>query len=256
MAARHWLLGSALLVSVCGGSACQARYGPSEIDRNWHTFDSLHFTLYVRPSSFAENNQVRLGEVLDDQYEYTQTMLGVQYAGRISAYLYRDGDDAGLESNSAGVAYPRTEAMRATCPGPLDGNLYSLIQHEANHVIQQSTLGRPGTSMVNEGLPSAVVSTRYHNFGKDFLYSWTASHLSAIPPLADLSNDDKWNGSEVQYKASASFLAYLIDLAGAAPIRMLYQVRSKDFAAKVQSLYGRSLEELEHDWRAFCVAHG
>src|SRR4029450_7420004 len=243
MAARKWVINSAMALSVGAASACQPHFGPSEIDTNWHTFDSVHFTLYVRPNSFAEMNQVRPREVLDVQYVYTQAALGVQYAGRISAYLYRDGEDAGLESNSAGVAYPRTEAMRATCPRPLHGNLYQLLQHEANHVIQQATLGRPGTSMVNEGLPSAVTSTRYHNYGKDFLYSWTASHLSAIPPLADLANDDKWNGSEVQYKASASFLAYLIDLAGAAPIRMLYQVRSKDFAAKVQSLYGRSLEE-------------
>ena len=256
MAARKWLVGSALVFSLSGGSACQARFGPSEVDSNWHTFESVHFTLYVRPNSFAENNQAQLGEVLDDQYTYTLATLGVQYAGRISAYLYRDADDAGLESNYSGVAYSRTEAMRATCPGPLNGNLYHLIQHEANHVIQRTTLGRPGTSMLNEGLPSAVASTRFHNFGKDFLYSWTATHLSAIPPIADLADDDKWNGSEVQYKASASFLAYLIDRAGAAPIRELYQVPSKDFAAKIQSLYGRSLEELERDWRAFCVAHG
>lgn len=238
------------------GSACQAIFGPTKVDRNWHTFESERLTLYVRPGSFAETNHVRLGEVLDDQYRYTRQILDVTYAARVSAFLYNNASDADFDFEYGGVAYPDSEALRATATPPLDSNLFALLQHEFNHVIQRITLGRPGTYFVNEGLASAVQSTTYHSVGKDFYYTWTKDHLAAIPPLGDLTNDDKWKGDEVAYKASASFLAFLIDLAGAGPIKQLYQTRSAEFAAKIQSLYGRSLAELEQDWRAFCVAHG
>jgi hypothetical protein len=244
------------LVAASLSSGCNAVLGPSNVDHNWRAFDSGHFTLYVRPASFAEANQARLGEVLDDQYVTTLSILGVTYAGRISAFLYTDAGDAALESDHSGVAYASTESLRATCVPPLDGNLFALLQHEANHVIQRNTLGRPGTSFMNEGLPSAVLSTKFHEYGKDFLYSWTASHLSAIPPLTDLVDDDKWTGGEVAYKASASFLAYLLDRGGAEPIKSIYQAPSKEFGQKVHDLYGQSLDELERAWRAFCVAHG
>jgi hypothetical protein len=246
-----------LVLALAGScTGCGAIWGPTEVDTNWRTFESQHFTLYVRPGSFAEANHVRLGDVLDDQYVWTQRVLEVTYAGHVSAFLYNNASDGDFSSEHSGVAYADTEAMRATATPPLDGNLYVLLQHEFNHVVQRNTLGRPGTSFVNEGLPSAVQSTTYHSFGKDFYYTWTANHLGAIPPLTDLINDEKWPGDEVAYKASASFLAYLIDRAGAGPIKQLYQTRSADFSAKIQSLYGRSLAELEQDWRAFCVAHG
>jgi len=255
MRARSRRLAIVVLLA-CPGFACGSILGPTTVDQNWHTFEAEHFTLYVRPGSFAEANHVRLGEVLDDQYSYTQAILGVTYAGRVSGFLYNNASDGDLESDRSGVAYADSEALRATVTPPLDGNLFALLQHEFNHVIQRTTLGRPGTSFVNEGLPSTVQSTRYHSFGKDFYYRWTKDHLAAIPPLSDLADDDKWKGDDVSYKASASFLAYLLDLAGAGPIKQLYQTRSADFSAAIQRLYGRSLAELEQDWRAFCVAHG
>ncbi len=51
--------------------------------------------------------------------------------------------------------------LRAVCVPPLDPNLFGLLAHEANHVIVQNALGRPGTYFVNEGLASAVLSERF-----------------------------------------------------------------------------------------------
>jgi hypothetical protein len=235
-------------------TGCSAILGPTTPDDNWRAFESRHFTLLVRPESFAEEQHARLGDVLDDQYDATVATLGLSYAGRITAFLHSSAADAGLESNHSGIAYPDTEALRAVCVPPLDGNLYSLLSHEANHVIQQNGLGRPGTYFMNEGLPSALMSTRYHPYGSEFLWTWTAGRLSSIPALAVLIDDERWGGSDVEYKASASFLAYLIDRGGAEPIRQLYQVRSRDFATRIRELYGRSLDDLDQEWRAFVRA--
>ncbi|HSW27948.1 MAG TPA: hypothetical protein VLH75_00525 [Longimicrobiales bacterium] len=233
---------------------CDAVLGPTAGDNNWRSYDSAHFSLFVRPGSFAEANRARLAEVLDDQYATTLDRLGITYAGRISAFLYTSAADAALECQRCGMGYPATEALRATCMAPLDGNLFYLLSHEANHVIQWNAMGRPGTYFMSEGLASAVMSTRFHEVGNEFNWAWTASHASAIPPLSVLIDDSKWSGSDVAYKASASFVAYLIDLAGPEPIRQLYPVKSPDFAQRVNTLYGRSLEDLERDWRAFCAA--
>jgi hypothetical protein len=244
----------ALAIGVWLGSGCNAILGPDNVDANWRIYDSPHFSLYVRPGSFAEQNHVRLTEVLEDQYATTVAALGLNYSGRITAFLYTSAGDARLESDHSGVAYADTEAMRAVSVPPLDGRLYSLLSHEANHVIQQNALGRPGTSFMNEGLPSAVVSTRFHPFGSAFLYQWTASHASSIPPLGMLADDEKWDASDVAYKASASFLAYLIERGGPGPIKQIYQVGSRAFPTRVREVYGRTLEDLEREWRDFCSA--
>jgi hypothetical protein len=235
-------------------SACNARLGPDRVDANWVTYENARLTLFVRPGSVAETQQATLLDVLADQYAYTLAALNVNYGGRISVFLYNSAGDATLESNYSGVAYPNTEAVRAVVVAPVDGNTYSLIAHEINHVIQQNTLGRPGTSFMNEGLPSAVMSTRFHDYGREFYWKWTAAHSSSLPSLTALVDDANWNGSDTQYKTSASFLAYLIDRYGPALIAQVYQVPSSRIADSIRTVYGRSLQDLETDWRAFCAS--
>lgn len=129
--------------------------------------------------------------------------------------------------------------------------------HEANHVIMQNALGRPGTSFVNEGLASAVMSERYGPIGRTFLYGWTFRNRSQVPRLADLIDDAKWSSSsDMGYKTSASFLAFLLDRDGPERLRQLYYARSADFAARLLEIYGRSVESLEQEWLAFVSGRG
>ncbi|HSW29512.1 MAG TPA: hypothetical protein VLH75_08535 [Longimicrobiales bacterium] len=235
-------------------AGCDAILGPAQPDSDWRSHESAHFSLFVRPGSFCEANRVRLAEVLDDQYATTLDRLGITYSGRISAFLHASTADAALGFEYGGLGYPATEALRATCLAPLGGQLFSLLSHEANHVIQWNAMGRPGTYFMSEGLASAVMSTRFHGLGKESFWEWTTSHASAIPPLSTLIDDAKWGGSDLEYRASVSFVAYLIERAGPAPIRQLFQVKSAQFPARLEVLYGRSLEDLERDWRAFCAA--
>ena len=123
-------------------------------------------------------------------------------------------------------------------------------------MIQQNALGRPGTYFLGEGLPSAVISERFDPMGMTSLYDWTASHLSQIPALSLLIDDDKWNAydQQVVYNASASFLAYLIELRGPQLLKQLQPVSSSNFTRQFQEIYGRSLDDAEREWRAFCVS--
>jgi hypothetical protein len=245
------LLATLLIVGLSAG--CDAILGPTRPNGDWRSYESVHFTLFARPGSFCEANQVRLGEVLDDQYVTTLASLGIRYSGRISAFLHSSAADAAMGFESGGLGYPATEALRATCVAPLGGYLFSVLSHEANHVIQWNAMGRPGTFLMSEGLASAVMSTRFHELGKESFWAWTARHASAIPSLSVLSDDGEWGGSDLEYRASVSFVAYLMEQAGPSPIRQLYQVKSGHFAERIEALYGRSLGDLERDWRIFCA---
>lgn len=242
-----------LLVLTVG---CNAIVGPSKVDHNWRTYSSVHFALLVRPGSFAEAHQARLGEVLDDQYVTTLARLGVVYEGRISAFLYDSAKHDELAPERDGKGYPDTETFKATCAPPLDEYLFRLLAHEANHVIQWNAMGRPGSFFMSEGLASAVISTRVYAPGADAYWKWTASQGAAVPALSGLIDDTDWTGSagEVKARASTSFVAYLLERGGPAPIRQLYPVKSADLPERLRALYGGSLEDLDRDWRAFCAA--
>ena len=239
-------LGPALML----GLGCNNILGPSKVDANWRSYPGLHFMLYVRPGSFAETNQALLAAVLDDQFATTLARLEIAYGGRISVFLYDSAADASLDSDRSGMGYPDTEAIRATCAPPLDESLVRLLAHESNHVIQRNAMGLPGTSFMSEGLASAVMSARFYPIGNDRLWALTASRGAALPAVSTLIAGGAWDGDDTT--ASASFLAYLLDRAGPAPIRQMYQLRSEDLPARMRTLYGRSLEDLERDWRAFC----
>jgi hypothetical protein len=235
-------------------AACNPIFGPSHPDANWHVFETARFSLHVRPGSFAEQNQTALGAVLEDQYTVTIATLDMHMNAHISGFLYNSASETDLSGDHSGVAYPDTSAFRAVCVPPLDANLFSLISHEANHVIIDGGLGHPGTYMMNEGLASAVLSERFHNQGRHFYYAWTKAHRAQIPPMSRLVDDSEWNhvAHDVAYSASASFLAYLLETQGPSRLRQVFYADSENFASRFSEAYGRTLEAVEADWLAFC----
>ncbi|HEY8172607.1 MAG TPA: hypothetical protein VIH21_05930, partial [Dehalococcoidia bacterium] len=182
--------------------------------------------------------------------------LDVRYAGRISLFIYASAADANDKNDRSGTAYPETGAVRAIVTPPLE-TTFGLLSHESNHVIEHNTLGPPATSFMNEGLASAIMSERFHPGGKSFLYPWTARNAAQIPDLSSLVDDGRWGDydSQVAYNASASFLAYILDEGGPARLKQLQSVRSSEFEARFQQIYGRSLDDAERDWRSFCAAY-
>lgn len=235
-------------------AACQSVLGPTAIEGEWQSFTSAHFSLHVRPGSFAEQSMPTIAEWLEDQYAVSNARLELAYAGRVTGLLYPSNGDAGRTFDRSGTGYPETESFKAVCTAPLDGGLLHLLAHEANHVILWVGLGRGGTSLMREGLPSAVVSERFYPVGPSMLYVWTARNASRLPPLAQLANDDEWEGypQEVAYNASASFLAYLIETYGPAPLKRLHGATSEAFERRFQEVYGRTLAAAEAEWKAFC----
>ena len=132
---------------------------------------------------------------------------------------------------------------------PLDDNLRTLRTHEANHVILANGLGRAGTSFMNEGLASAVISQSFAEIGGTFFYKWAAANRARLIPIGDLVDDSKWDSnSNVAYNTGAAFLTFLIDRYGVTRLKQVYYAGSADCARRFQEVYGRSLEALEAEW--------
>jgi hypothetical protein len=72
--------------------------------------------------------------------------------------------------------------------------------------------------------------------------------------LSRLADDEEWPRVEQQvtYNASASFLAYLLESFGADPVKQLYSAPSGACARRFGEIVGRSLEEAEAGWVAYC----
>jgi hypothetical protein len=256
MRADRWLVSRAalLVIAVAAGPACDPVLGPRPLDDNWRVFEGPRVSFYVRPGSAAEQNVARLSEVIEDQYTATVAALRLTYAGHVRGYAYDSPSDANFETNASGRAYPETESFRFVCVAPVNANTFGLMQHEANHVLVINGLGRAGTYFMTEGLATALVSERFHSNGRHFLFPWTKAHRAELPRLSRLVDDGEWGNvrSDIAYNTSASFLAWLLDTYGPDPLRATVGAASSEFAGRIASVYGRSLDALEEDWLRFC----
>lgn len=244
---------AAVFVAAMAAAGCDMIYAPTSPSRAWVTFESARFTIYARPGSFAETNAAAFADVLEDQYAFTVSRLGIAEGARVAMFLYNHGGelDPPLPNARAGVAFPETNAVHAVAFAPHDNDLNALLTHEANHVIISNGLGRPGTSFMNEGLASALTSERYGEFGPTFLQRWARSNPQRLIRLADLIDDAKWSSnSNDGYRTSAAFLAFLLDRYGAERLRQIYYARSGELSTRMREVYGKSLEALEAEWLA------
>ena len=233
-------------------SACETVYGPTSPSADWTMVESSRFSLNTRPGSFCESQSAALTELLEEQYTHTVAMLQLEGGARISMFLYNSGAELtpSLPSARSGVAFPETNAVHAVCVAPLDNDLRALLTHEANHVIVQNGLGRAGTSFMNEGLASALVSERFGEIGPTFLHRWAHNNPGRVISVTDLIDDTKWNSNSSDgYRSSASFLAFLIARYGAARLKLVYHARSSQLPARMHETYGAPLQSLEAEWR-------
>lgn len=241
--------------------ACDIVMGPTVPDADWKAINASRFTFMVRPGSFAEQHVPQFTELLDDQFTATVTRLALTYDGHVTFYLHNTGADAGFGDdgnggNRSGIAYPDTETVKAACVPPLDENLYALLAHEVNHVIMINALGRPGTSFVNEGLASAMLSERFHRIGPSFYHRWAQQRRAQLPRMSLLADDEQWKSvaQPMSYGASASFLAYLLQTYGRDPMKAIFTAPSAQFQERFRQAFGRTLDEAEAEWLLFIAA--
>lgn len=240
-----------VIAAVILASGCDVAYGPTSPSKNWVTSESLRFTIYAHPQSFAASEAASIVPILEDQFTYTVSTLALRPGGRISIFLYDSGAEIEppLPNARAGVAFPETNAVHAVAFAPHDDDLNALLTHETNHIVIINGLGSAGTSFMTEGLATTMTSERFGPFGLTAVRRWAAANRSRLIRLSTLVDDEQWSSnSQDAYRTSAAFLGFLLDRYGAERLKSIYRARSDEIAGKVLSVYGKSLDALEAEW--------
>lgn len=187
-------------------------------------------------------------------HTWVADLLGVASPGRIDYYKYRSLDHMLALTGKAGNGWAEPE-LRAV------HSIYRWHIHEAVHVITVS-LGRP-SDFFNEGI--AVALSVDPLAGKLFpSYSGRSAHEdvralgAARRPLAEIVTTAGFRAIEetVGYPEAGSFVRYLLDEHGAAPLHTLFAAGAReDSLATIRTAfrraYGTSLADAEGTWLAF-----
>lgn len=213
-----------------------------------------HFDLYYDPASLSAADLRYLAE--DHEYHYARLAhrLGVDVPGRIASYLYPDPDTkarltGARLTNVAPVwlAQPQVHVLHESYEG--------VFAHELVHVFSRS-FGVPilrASLLVGlvEGLAVALEPPDGRPSPHEQVLTATLEDvgLADATLAADLATRltplGFWTGrGAVSYTTMGSFVAYLLDTYGAAPLKRVYAFG--DF----ERVYGKSPEALAAEWQA------
>ncbi|MBL9099781.1 MAG: hypothetical protein JNL82_02425 [Myxococcales bacterium] len=214
------------------------RYDPALAD------EALQLVGYV-PGWWSEIEHALAGD-LDDSL----TITYVSHSGRIA-------EGTGMPRWAAGVAHSESGEIVIAQHAP-DGSrtdLDGLLRHELAHVaLHRATGGQPLPRWFHEGVAESFGA------GIDLLRSQTLAGAifgPGVPPLATL--EDNFHGTDaiaatVGYAAARDFVNYLRDRDdkdGAELRQVLTEIRhGRSFDAALVKVYGRTLEELDAEWRS------
>lgn len=206
--------------------------------------EALQLVGYV-PGWWSEIEQALAGD-LDDRL----TITYVAHSGRIA-------EGTGMPRWAAGVAHSETGEIVIAQHAP-DGSrtdLDGVLRHELAHVaLHRATGGEPLPRWFHEGIAESFGA------GIDLLRSQTLAGAifgPGVPPLPTL--EENFRGSDpiaatVGYAAARDFVNHLRDhddKDGAELRQVLTEIRhGRSFEAALVKVYGRTLEELDAEWRS------
>lgn len=188
-------------------------------------------------------------------HAWAQRELGITSARRITynKYLSREhmGEVIGVSNTNAW----------AEAPAYAIHSIWSYDNHECVH-LYASALGMP-VSLLTEGL---AVAFQTNPMANDLVPRWSGTFVhdlarafrtdGRLVPIDQLLQSSQFRSQDlnVVYPEAGSFIRFLIDAYGLATFKDLYgQVASNDLAASVAakfaSVYGKSVGELEVEWR-------
>lgn len=206
--------------------------------------EAMTLATYV-PAWWSEIERALAGDLEDDL-----VISYVTHSGRIA-------EATGVPVWAAGVAHSESGEIMIAQHAP-DGSrtdLDSLLRHELAHVaLHRATAGQDVPRWFHEGIAESFGN------GVDLLRSQTLAGAifgPGVPPLDRL--DDNIRGADpiaatVGYAAARDFVNYLRDRDdkdGAELRQVLTELRhGRSFDAAVVKVYGRTLQELDAEWRS------
>ncbi len=196
------------------------------------------------PRAWSEIERALAGD-LDD----TLTIYFVRHAGRIA-------EGTGMPRWAAGVAHPPTGEIAIAEHGP-DGSptdLEDLLRHELAHVaLYRASGGQPLPRWFHEGVSESFGAAIDLDRSQTLAGAVFGGGVPGLPQLEQNFRSDDAITATISYAAARDFVNYLgfRDDDGADLRQTLAQVgRGVRFDAAFVGGFGRTLEELDREWRS------
>lgn len=208
------------------------------------------FRLHYQPGTYPElylNEAVALVESALDKVE---TRLNVRLDQTFDAYAAGTlftGDESDLRGRARSKELRLFFLFDGT--GGAADNAYVVV-HELTHLVAWNTWGTPSSTMLSEGLATYVGKYELESGGflpydQLCLGIYAAGQMSS---MAEIDREPKQFQGHLEHRfnyfGSACFVDYLVNNYGLEPLSRLYH--TSDYT----NLYGKSLPELDAEWRA------
>lgn len=208
---------------------------------DWLSVETKHLLLRFPQDHPRLKAMKELGEQLDARYEDIVKRLGVEYADRITVYLYRDNEQGKiLAGRDLDFANPEGRAVHQR-PN-------STPSHEIVHCIALK-MGHSQTGLFGEGIAVWLDGQPFEHHHKVATELLAKGELPAMKALLGAFRDQPQG-----YPAAGSFCGWLLDTHGILKFKRLYTQTEPD--ASSTSVLGKSWDEIDADWRAFLKSRG
>ena len=226
-----------------------------------------HFRVVYYSSELAEDDAKRLGETLETWYEKTCAYLGRSFADGYRLHINVAGghespfaSDPGPDAFMLVADYQARRDYGFSLVHELTHNLMGLSWLSSNEFERNGTELRSGNRLLDEGFAVYVEEKLtgegprvWPNFGTETHAAyWQLREEAGEPIWAPLEAEVHRQHGNVRlaYLAQASFIKHLVDSHGLERFEQLFDVDPES----AEAIYGRGLESLEADWRAFLEA--
>jgi len=230
--------------AVAGRSRWRPRWtGPHP---GWLTYETPHFLFYYAPGSIlaSDDRIVEFASQRERAWQYICSYLGIRDRRKIRFFVYDDNDVARrLIGRSAGFAQCTVAIIHA--------RVTQTLGHEITHVLSRAITGRPPPNRVlDEGLAVWLDLSNRDKFEAASLVLLEGK----LPSFAEMLEASKGE-AEDWYVAAGAFVGYLCEAYGVERFKRIWASDSRRFSLDFKRVYGKTLQEMEAEWRAFLRAY-
>lgn len=212
---------------------------------NWWMQSSWHFQVYGRPLSVVYEDFNRITDSLETFLEHIKTQLKIRDPGLIQWYGLPEPVD---KQGSIGKVYPEFGIV-LSC---YTDSLRHYATRYVTHAVLYRSWGDARSLFMHEGV--AVMLEGAFGLGNDRKKVNTEirqlARRGAIPPIAKVASDFYEYPESVALAVSGSFLEFLLERWGTAPLKGLYILVKRDnLPDTFEKVYGVPLSSAEQEWQ-------
>ena len=212
------------------------RGGASPSYGDWQALESKHVVVRFPKDHPRRTGMREYAESLDATYESIRRALAIEYADKITVYLYTNKDQGRrFTGRTLAFAEPETHSVHQT--------MENTLGHEMAHVIALG-VGYAQAPLFGEGLGvwlDGEPADGHHARAAALLHEDQLPALDEL--LARFREDEKRT-----YPAAGSFVGFVIDTCGLDAFKRIYV--APDPVASAPEVLGASLADLDARWRA------